>query len=216
MNKPRLFISIILFGSLWGFSEVIFGSIITDAGYPSGGIMTGFFAIPILILTRMIYKQPGMQIGMGLVAGSLRVFNPFVGCQICSAIAIMAEGIIFELIFIALSTDFKELKRLTMQSSMGIISAYIIFVSGYIVTQILTPIFAGAGFYLENLVIFVPNILAEGIIPALIASLTVPLIISLKKLDFSLNNNKLYYPITAAIIITCWTVVIGSWLMFAA
>ena len=94
MNK-RLIVGIILFGSLWGFSEVIIGSTIADAGVPSGGIMTGFFAIPFLVFSRLMYRKPGMQLGMGLVAGSLRIFNPFIGCHVCSAIAIMAEGALF-------------------------------------------------------------------------------------------------------------------------
>jgi hypothetical protein len=183
MDKKKLLVAIILFGSLWGFIEVILGSLIADAGYPSGGLMTGFFAIPLLILSRMIFKQPGMQLGMGLVAGTLRLLNPFVGCQICSAIAIMAEGALFEIIFYTISNDLRELKNITMQSSIGIISAYILFVGGYIITQILTPIVAGAGFYLENLIVFMPKILASGILPALIATVTVPVIFWVKKLD---------------------------------
>ena len=108
MDKKKLLVGVMLFGSIWGFIEVILGSLIADAGYPSGGLMTGFFAIPLLVLSRMIFKQPGMQLGMGLVAGTLRIFNPFVGCQICSAIAIMAEGALFEIIFYAISNDFRE------------------------------------------------------------------------------------------------------------
>jgi len=215
MDRKRMLMGILLFGSLWGFSEVILGSMIADAGYLPGGLMTGFFAIPILILTRMIFKQPGMALGMGLVAGSLRVFNPFVGCQICSAIAIMAEGALFELIFYGISNDFRELKSLTIQSSIGIFSAYVLFVGGYIVTQILTPIVAGAGFYLENLIVFMPKILAAGLLPALIATATVPLIISVRKLDISVKD-KMYYPATFGISILCWITVVGSWAIFAA
>lgn len=215
MENKKLFAGILLFGSLWGFSEVILGSIIADAGYPSGGLMTGFFAIPLLVLSRMIYKRPGMQFGMGLVAGTLRVFNPFFGCQVCSAIAIMAEGALFELIFYGLATDFRELKSITMQSSIGIFSAYIIFVGGYIVTQILTPIVAGAGFYLENLVVFMPKILSSGLLPSLIAAITVPLVISAKKLDITIKD-KVYYPTTLGISISCWLIVIGIWAMFTA
>jgi len=213
-EKKRLFAGILLFGSLWGFSEVIIGSMIADAGLPSGGLMTGFFAIPFLILSRLIYKKPGMQLGMGFVAGGLRMFNPFVGCQICSAIAIMAEGAIFELIFYGISADFKEFKNLTMQSSIGIFSAYIIFVCGYIITQILTPIVAGVGFYLENLLIAMPKIFAAGLLPALIAVITVPLVISVKKLDISIKNS-IYYPTTLGLSILCWGIVISSWIIFS-
>lgn len=214
MDKKRLFAGILLFGSLWGFSEVILGSTISEAGFASGGIMTGLFAIPVLVITRMIYKQPGMQFGMGLIAGGLRVFNPFIGCQICSALAIMAEGALFELIFYGISTDLKDLKSLTMQSSIGIVSAYIIFIGGYIVTQILTPVIAGSGFYLENLIVFIPKILASGILPAFIASITVPLVISVKKLDISIKD-KLYYPTTVGISAFCWILVIGTWALLA-
>lgn len=213
MENKKLFAGILLFGSIWGFSEVILGSIIADAGYPSGGLMTGFFAIPLLVISRMVYKRPGMQFGIGLVAGTLRVFNPFVGCQVCSAIAIMAEGALFELIFYGLSTDFRELKNITMQSSIGIFSAYIIFVGGYIVTQILTPIVAGAGFYLENLIVFMPKILSSGLLPSLIAVITVPLVISAKKLDITIKD-KVYYPTTLVISISCWLIVISSWAIF--
>ena len=98
MNK-RLIAGILVFGSLWGFSEVIIGTGLQNAGLPYGAIMTGGFALSFLVLSRMIFRQPGMQIGMGLVAGGLRVFNPFIGCHLCSAIAIMAEAAIFEVIW---------------------------------------------------------------------------------------------------------------------
>jgi hypothetical protein len=101
-----------------------------------------------------------------------------------------------------------------MQSSIGILSAYTLFVSGYIITQILTPIVAGAGFYLENLIVFIPRILAAGILPALIAAITVPIIISTKQLDIAIKD-KLYYPAGISVTIFCWATVIGSWLIFA-
>jgi hypothetical protein len=160
MNKLKLLAGILVFGSLWGFSEVIIGSSIQDAGLPTGAIMTGVFVLSFLVLSRMIYRQPGMQVGMGLVAGGLRLFNPFVGCHLCSAIAIMAEGLIFEIIWYKISPDFSELKDVVTQGSMGIISAYLIYIGGYIVTQILTPIAAGASFYVENLIVFMPRILS--------------------------------------------------------
>jgi len=215
MDKKKMFIGILLFGSLWGFIEVILGSAVYEAGFPSGGLMTGFFAIPLLILSRMIFKQRGMQLGMGLIAGGLRLFNPFMGCHICSAIAIMAEGAIFELIFYGISTDFRELKNLTMQSSIGILSAYTLFVSGYIITQILSPIVAGSGFYLENLVVFMPRILAAGILPALIAAFMVPVIYSTKQLDITIKD-KFYYPAGIGISLFCWAAVIANWIIYAS
>ena len=210
MKKIKLLAGILVFGSLWGFSEVIIGSRIQDAGLPTGAIMTGVFAITFLVFSRMIYRQPGMQFGIGLVAGGLRLFNPFVGCHLCSAIAIMVEGAIFEIIWYKISLDFTELKTVIMQSSMGIISAYFIYIGGYIVTQILTPIASGANFYLENLIVFLPRILSSGLIAAVIGGAVLPITLLAKKIDITVKD-RLYYPTTIGLSVLCWFIVIGNW-----
>ena len=210
MKKLKLFAGILVFGSLWGFSEVIIGSALQDAGLPIGAIMTGFFVITFLVLSRMIYRQPGMQFGMGLVAGILRIFNPFVGCHLCSAIAIVAEGAIFEIIWYKISFDFSELKNVIMQSSMGIISAYTIYIGGYIVTQIITPIASGATFYLENLIVFLPRIFSSGLIAAVIGGFVLPTILLSRNIDIRIKD-RLYYPIAFGLSLLCWFVVIGNW-----
>jgi hypothetical protein len=215
MNKLKLIAGILIFGSLWGFSEVFVGSGLSETGLPSGAIMTGIFAMMFLVMSRMIYRQPGMQIGMGLVAGGLKLFNPFVGCHICSALAIMAEGAIFELIWYKISFDFKELKNYTMQISMGIISAYSVYIGGYVVTQILTPIIAGPGFYLENLIVLMPNILASGLIAALVGGVVLPATLLVKQVDITIKD-RLYYPTTIGVSLLCWFIVIGSWLLIGA
>ncbi len=212
-NKMRFLAGMILFGSLWGFSETIIGSRISDAGLPSGIIMTGFFAIMLLVLSRIIYKAPGMQFGMGLIAGTLRVFNPCVGCHLCSALAIMAEGVLFEFIWYKLSFDDALLKKTINQVSMGVITSYIIFVGGYIVTQILTPIISGPGFYLENLIVFLPRILSSGLPTAIIGGLVLPATYKLSKLNIEVKD-RLYYPAALSISMICWVLVIVNWLIF--
>lgn len=210
MKNLKLLAGVLLFGSLWGFSEVIIGSAIHNIGLPTGAIMTGVFAIFFLVSSRMIYRQPGMQLGIGVVAGVLRIFNPFVGCHLCSAIAIMAESAIFELVWYKISFDFSELKTVIMQSSMGIISAYFIYIGGYIITQILTPIVAGANFYIENLVVFMPNILASGLIAALIGGAVLPITLLAKKVDIKVKD-RIYYPTVIGVSLICWFIVIGNW-----
>jgi hypothetical protein len=210
MKKIKLLAGILVFGSLWGFSEIIIGSSIKDMGSPTGAIMTGIFAIFFLVFSRMIYRQPGMQFGIGLVAGGLRLFNPFIGCHLCSAIAIMAEGAIFELIWYKLSHDSSELKKINMQVSMGIISAYFIYIGGYIVTQIVTPIASGANFYIENLIVFLPNIFASGLIAAVIGGVVLPITLLAKKIDIIVKD-RLYYPTTIGLSILCWLIVIVNW-----
>jgi len=210
MEKLKLIAGIVLFGSLWGFSEVIIGSAINDAGLPTGAIMTGFFALFFLAFSRKMYRKPGMQFGMSLVAGSLKLFNPFVGCHLCSAIAIMAEGAIFEIIWYRMSYDFRDLNSIRMKSSMGIITAYLTYIGGYIVTQVLTPIASGATFYIENLIVFLPNIFGSGLIAAIIGIVALPITILLSEIDLSLKDT-LYYPTTLGISILCWVTVIGNW-----
>jgi hypothetical protein len=210
MDKMRLFAGILVFGSLWGFSECILGSTLNEAGLPAGAIMTGLFAVMLLVTSRLFYRKPGMQLGMGLVAGTLRIFNPFVGCHLCSALAIMAEGAIFELIWYKIDLD--ELKTLTVQSSMGILTAYLVYTGGYILTQILTPVISGPGFYLENLIVLMPNILADGILPALIGGAVLPATLLVKKIDISIKD-RFYYPTTIGLSMFCWLFIVGNWML---
>lgn len=212
MKNIKFIAGIIVFGSLWGFAECILGSVLRDINLPAGAIMTGIFAIGLMTLSRTTFRQPGMQTGIGLVAGALRLFNPFGGCFICSAIAIMAEGFLFDLIWTSFSLDLKKPQTLTIQTSLGIISAYIVYVGGYIITQILTPLFSSAGFYLENLLVFIPQIFTSGLLAALIGAITVPAIFTLKKLDLSIRD-RIYYPITMGISAICWIIVILNTLL---
>ncbi len=214
-EKTKLLAGILVFGSLWGFSECIIGPALGDAGLPSGAIMTGFFAMIFLTMSRLFYKQRGMQIGMGLVAGSLRFFNPLGGCQVCSAIAIAAEGLLFELIFNYLSElDLNKMKTLTTKASLGIFTSYSVYVGGYIITQILTPLSFGS-FYVENLISFLPVILASGLLAALIGGITIPATMELGKIDFKLAD-RFYYPTTLGVSAICWIVVLGTWLTLGA
>jgi hypothetical protein len=214
MNKKmKLVAGMLLFGSLWGFSEVIIGSTLGDMGLPSGVLMTAFFAMTFMVMSRMIYRQPGMQMGMGLIAGSLRMFNPFMGCHLCSALAIMAEGVLFELIWYFISDDFHELKNTLYQGSMGIITAYILYTGGSIVTQILTPIVDVQTFFIEDLIGFIPNILAKGLLAGLAGVIVIPIIFAAKQFTNIKIRDTLYYPTTIGISLFCWITVVGNWLI---
>jgi hypothetical protein len=212
MINKKFIAAIIIFGSLWGFAECIIGSLLRDVNLPAGAIMTGIFAVGLMTLSRTSFRQPGMQAGIGLVAGALRLFNPFGGCFICSAIAIITEGLLFDLIWTSFSLDLKKPQTRTIQISLGITSAYLVYVGGYIVTQILTPVFSSAGFYLENLLVFIPQILASGLLTALIGAGIVPFVFTLRNLDITLQD-RLYYPITIGVSVLCWIIVITNTLL---
>lgn len=206
MNRLKLFAGMLVFGSLWGFSECIIGTRFSDLGLPSGLLMTGLFAMTFLLLSRIIFPYHGIQMGMGLIAGGLRFFNPFGGCNLCSALAIIAEGLIFELIWYSTTNfEFKHLTSLTNRVSLGIISAYLVYVGGYIITQILTPLSFGQ-FYLENLFAMMPQCLAKGLPVALIGGISVPAILSLKTIKFRMKDIY-YYPTTIGISCFCWIII---------
>lgn len=209
MNEKMKFIAgFLVFGSMWGFTECIIAPILRDAGLPGGAIMTGVFAMLFLTMSRLIYPRRGMQIGMGLTAGALRLFNPFGGCQVCSAIALMGEGLLFELIWNYLATDkLGKLNSLTTKVSMGIFTSYCVFVVGYIITQILTPLVYGS-FYLENFLSMMPQYFARGLPAGLIGGMTIPLVLSLRTLNVTVKD-KLYYPTTLGVTAVCWITVIG-------
>lgn len=210
-NRMKLVAGMILFGSLWGFSEVIIGSTLGDMGLPSGVLMTAFFAMTFMVISRMIYRQPGMQMGMGLIAGSLRMFNPFMGCHLCSALAIMAEGVLFELLWYMFSKDFDELKNTLYQGSMGIITAYILYTGGSIITQILTPFASSQTFFVEDLIGFIPNILARGLLAGLAGVVVIPVLFTAKKFTNIKIRDPFYYPTTLGVSLICWIIVIGNW-----
>jgi hypothetical protein len=213
MNKLRILAGILAFGSIWGLSESYIGSALSDAGFPSGSIMTGVFALSFLLITRLIYKQPGMQLGMGIVAGSLKLFNPLMtGCYLCSGIAIMAEGMVFESVCLLFSNDLKELKSVNLQISLGIITGYLMFITGNIVTQIITPLVQGFNFYMTDLAIFMPRILARGILPAIMGAAIVPLLSLSIKIEFKLKDT-VYYPTTIGIFLLSWLIVVGNFLL---
>ncbi len=216
MEKMKLIAGILVFGSLWGFSENLIGSLLRDNNLPAGALMTSIFAMSFLVLSRLWYKQRGMQLGMGLVAGALRIANPFGGCFLCSAIAIMAEGLLFELIWYKLSFDLHELDTQTVRASMGIISVYTLYVGGYIVTQTLTPLVAGATFYVENLVFLLPYILSGGLLAALLGAIIVPVVIAATQLQLTIKDERLYYPATLSISLICWLIVIAHTLILLA
>ncbi len=166
-----------------------------------------------LVTSRILYRRPGMQLAMGLVAGGLRWFNPFVGCHVCSAFAIVGEAILFELIWYKVK-DMELLKTLTLQSSMGIISAYGVYVGGYIITQILTPISVGQ-FYLNNLLVLLPQIFASGLLAALLGACIVPIAVTTTSLNISLQD-RIYYPTALGISALCWCIVIITWFTLGA
>ena len=168
--------------------------------------MTGIFAVGLMGASRILYRQPGMQLGMGTIAAFMRAFNPFGACILCASIAIFAEAVVFELIWLRLSNDI--IRKPHISASAGITTAYTCFVVGCVVTQVLTPLVATSRFYVENLLAFLPQTLSRALIPALLGSVVLPVASILTRVDISRIRSSLYYPATLAISALLWLVVV--------
>jgi len=207
MKKGRIFASTLLFGSLWGFAEIVLGDLLRNAELPAGAILSGVFALGLMLLSRMMFTARGMQFGMALVAGLLRLFNPITASHICSAIAIMAEGLIFELLYPLLIPAADEKSTLVLRVSSGVILSYTIYVTGYIISQILTAALSTAGFHLADLLPYLPVIFGSGLLAAVIGGVVAPLVALLRNVRVEKVENAVFYPISLIGSALCWLAV---------
>ena len=209
MKKGRIFASTLLFGSLWGFAEIVLGDLLHNAELPAGAILSGVFALGLMLLSRMMFTARGMQFGMALVAGLLRLFNPITASHICSAIAIMAEGLIFELLYPLLMPAADEKSTLVLRVSSGVILSYTIYVTGYIISQILTAALSTAGFHLADLLPYLPVIFGSGLLAAVIGGAVAPLVALLRNVRVEKVENAVFYPISLIGSALCWLAVLS-------
>jgi len=206
MKGMRVLAGIVLFGSLWGMMECVLGDYLHTHGIWAGAIMTGFVGFGLMAISRRSYGIRGMQLGMGMVAGMLKFIHPVGGCMLCSAIAIAFEGMIFEIIWYSPKLSMDKMNWL-MKASMGIISGYVIYSTGYIITQILTPVVASAPLYLSDITAVMPVIFSSATIAGLAGGLTLPAVLSIPN-DFASRladaKKEIYYPVAYAASALCW------------
>jgi len=209
MKKGRIFASTLLFGSLWGFAEIVLGDLLRNAELPAGAILSGVFALGLMLLSRMMFTARGMQFGMALVAGLLRLFNPITASHICSAIAIMAEGLIFELLYPLLIPAADEKSTLVLRVSSGVILSYTIYVTGYIISQILTAALSTAGFHMADLLPYLPVIFGSGLLAAVIGGVVAPMVALSRNVRVEKVENAVFYPISLIGSALCWLAVLS-------
>jgi hypothetical protein len=217
-DKYRILMGIVLFGSIWGMLECVLGSLRLPDGFgafPMGAVLGGFFGIGIMAYTRRVYGVMWMQLGMGLVAGFLRFWAPIGTCVVCSALAIVAESLVFEILFNRPMLSIRELARadrrgaMTLLASLGIVAGYSIYVTGYIFTQIMTPLVTGSGFVLSDFASVLPLILGRGFFAALCGAFALPLFVLVRSIDVDVANvGKIDYYVTGlAGAVICWSIV---------
>jgi hypothetical protein len=203
MNKTKILLGVVVFGSIWGLLECVLGS------YLSGRVLTGVVALGLMAATRFIYNQKGMQAGMGLVAAALVAFNPLGGCVICSVIAIVVEGAVFELVWFAFPSDIEKAESMSIKICAGIVTAYACYTLSYVMGQIVTPLFfSDAKLQFGSLAVFIPTILSKGLVAGLIGGVVFPAVASVKQIGVSFLRSRQYYSLGSIAAATCWIVVI--------
>jgi len=168
MGNKKNWLWFLLFGSIWGMSEVFAGGILYASNTPYSSIFLTAWALFILAAARGIVNKPGSSIAIGTIATLFKLVNasPF----ICHLMGIFALGVAFD---VAASLLLKKERKLVVWKSLtGIVSAYggyalFAFIITYIVRY--ETWVAGGWPKVAN------HILAGGSIAALAGALLVPL-----------------------------------------
>ena len=211
MNSYWMLAGVLLFGSLWGMLECMMGEV-SPSWFPMGAFLGGFIGLGLMMLTRRLYNVMWMQLGMAIVAGALRFWAPVGTCVVCSALAIMAEGFVFELIFnrpvfnVHGPSHMRSAKTLAL---LGIISGFVIFTVGYMFTQIMTPVLTGAIFSVDNFGHNLPVMVGSGFFAAVFGGVALPLtVLSMRPLHLSIKK-RVYYRAATGLSACCWMLVFG-------
>ena len=133
--------------------------------------------------------------------------------MICSALAIVAEGMVFELIFnrpaFNINKSDGHMRNIRTLAFLGVIAGFTIYTTGYMFTQIFTPILTTGAFSTSNFAAALPLIFGRGFFAAVLGGVTLPLAILAKQLyiDVSGIKREHYYGAVAGISTFCWVFV---------
>ena len=110
----------LLFGSLWGLSEVAGGGILYAVEVPSASIFLAAWALFILAVARGLVNKPGSSTVIGAVATLFKLVNasPF----ICHLLGIFMLGLAFDIAATLLGRSERRFSFRNMLT--GIVSAY--------------------------------------------------------------------------------------------
>ncbi len=120
MKDKKNWVWLLLFGSLWGISEVAAGGVLYASEIPHSSIFLTAWAVLILAVARGVANKPGSSMVVGIVATLFKLINasPF----ICHLLGIFALGVAFDIAASLLMTE--ERKSAIRNALTGIVSAY--------------------------------------------------------------------------------------------
>jgi hypothetical protein len=205
----RLIIGILVFGSIWGLSEVVLGGGLSAAHFPyRSGLLTGI-GIGLMGMALAIYKKPAMLVGIGLVTVLVKllavpILHISVMCKANSCLAVFTEAVTLSLVAFLLMSEIGKSVHARMGG--GAAAAIIASVAFYFIGMQVAPC--------NYLLSFTPGgfIVTEGLICATFSAILLPLgyltgiKLEAKVFPWLTRKMSLYYATTAATIVICWGV----------
>ena len=111
----------IIFGILWGLSEIYLSPFLKGFRLPITGVVLTAIAIIIAFTGRYFAQSPGTILFMGLIAASMKLFSNY-NIALCPTRAIMIEALIAEFVFLILRVRF-----ISFIAAGGILLVYVSF-----------------------------------------------------------------------------------------
>lgn len=211
---------VLLMGSAWGMLECLLGGVGASLGpvpISMGAVLAGVFGIGFMTLALRVFPVRGAILAMGIIAGALRYTAPIGSCIICSAIAIVAEAAVFEVVLNRPSSSLfpcsiRDPVSLGSLGSLGVIIGYSMFVVGYMTTQILTPVLTGGILTLADLAAVLPIAIGSGFFAAALGGIVMPAVVLAPQLNFDIRSVRTdrYYPVTMGASLLCWVVTLAA------
>lgn len=133
MNISRLS-PVILFGTLWGLSEVSFGNAFYANEFPYAAIVLNLIALVVLSVSRLYVSFTGSALFIGLIAMMFKIFHsPFFACHM---LAILMMGVGFELAhFLFMRQTHEGTLRRVMTNVVATYAGFILF--GVLITFVI-------------------------------------------------------------------------------
>jgi drug/metabolite transporter (DMT)-like permease len=120
MKDLKTWVLLLMFGSLWGFSEVFAGEFLYSQRVPFASVWLSAFALFILGLSRGLINKPGSSTAIGATAALFKLMNA--APYWCHLLGIAFLGLVFDL---AASAWMKRGQRPGWKTVLsGIVTAY--------------------------------------------------------------------------------------------
>lgn len=199
MGGEKNWLWFLLFGSIWGMSEVFAGGILYASEISSSSIFLAAWALLILAAARGIVNKPGSSTAIGAVATLFRLVNA--SPYICHLLGIFALGVAFDVAASLLLR--KERRSIVWKSLTGVVSAY----AGYalfalVITYIIRYEIWAAGGWPK----VVNHIFVSGSLAALAGAVLVPLgyLVGVKSGAQAERRSRFAYVVSIAGVAALW------------